>query len=533
MNDDPLTQLPFPLNWSEPPSAGIPRPLGRRAEHLVRSFQIGGTASITLLASFLAAVIGPSRRVRAEFGYDLPPGLNIAFVTESPLVLRTAVRRLFEPITKFIQKAKRLAGLMDPDWHRKTITRLRLELLQAQDVIDGIAPPSPPRERELDKEIEDQIAQFEGKTQRQQAAMKQGALWPQLSRVDYRLHPESLVEALEAGELLDGDALCFDSAIMNTSLGGETLRSLCHAPPQKVSQIARCFSASWLGNAEAGRTRPKGAQVSNLWITDHDSLAKALDCETIKASGVLDTFVFIEADGLAIRSNTHDSTDAWFRIVNHLFGLRMEGGEEEHRLGSEATTVYQDFVNELNLEWADLPTDVRGYAGHWPDLALKLSLLLHLGGHDPQPPEVNDAAEDQTPSQAPSRPPSIEIAAETVKTAVNLTKALGVGHVRLINTLGKRLAKAPDPAVEAMVRKIRLKQPVTRKNLYRSYTKQGCELHDPTLEKAITLGLVRQEGDFLTVDASSDRQRPQSGSDRSKADFTPPPREIPEKEIAR
>ena len=59
---------------------------------------------------------------------------------------------------------------MDPDWHRKTITRLRLEMLQAQDIIDGIAPPSPPRERELDEEIEDQITQFEGNTHRQQAA---------------------------------------------------------------------------------------------------------------------------------------------------------------------------------------------------------------------------------------------------------------------------------------------------------------------------------------------------------------------------
>jgi hypothetical protein len=102
-----------------------------------------------------------------------------------------------------------------------------------------------------------------------------------------------------------------------------------------------------------------------------------------------------------------------------------------------------------------------------------------------------------------------------------LIKQFVAGHVRLMAQLCPSQPNAGDPEVERMVRKIRVKQPVTRVNLFRSYAKQSRALHDPVLARAISCGRVRVDGCFLyAADASSVLQHPQSVSASSATDIS-------------
>lgn len=492
----------------------IPGPIGRHAGHLCRSFGFGSPASLILSALFLTAVTGPSRRIFGGSGCTLPPTLNIVLVTKSPVTSRAAARLLFEPLISAIKKTMQTTGLNDRTWLLDAITQIRLALLQTQDIIEGIGPKP---EVTISSGNSAKGTEFEARLERQAAAEKQVMLRSQLTRLERKLHPETIVEALDAAELLDADLLSFDAAVVNQSYAGETLRSLRNLTAQRLHEIARVLSASWRGLNAVGRDRSRGAQISNLWVTDQDSLAETLESEFVRESRVLDTFVFIETDSaeMKVESEALEDRASWWRMANYLVEARFNGGTEHHRLAASAAALFNEFLTEVNSEWPHLAPEARSFADCWPDLALKLSLLLHLGSHDPKPLQEDASGKPTLPE-----PPPTEIEAETVRTAIQLTKILVSQHLELTAGFCQSVSNGGDPEVERMLKKIRLKQPIARRDLYRSYPKQNRALLDPVLARAIALGRVREEGCFLYIDDHvSVCQRSQSVSVSSATDF--------------
>jgi hypothetical protein len=116
------------------------RSLTRRS-CLSQSFGTSPAISNLLMSVLLAAIIGPSRRVVIPLGNPASTSLNVVLVTDSPTVLKHAIRHLMFPLEKAIEAAGRKAGLQSPDRSQEALTQLRLEFLHAEDVIDGVAPP--------------------------------------------------------------------------------------------------------------------------------------------------------------------------------------------------------------------------------------------------------------------------------------------------------------------------------------------------------------------------------------------------------
>ncbi|MDR3405872.1 MAG: hypothetical protein P4L99_25530 [Chthoniobacter sp.] len=510
-----------PQNTEEVDAITIPGHLGQQAGRLGTAFGTDTAVSALLMALLLNAATGPSRRLKASLGYGIPTALNVVLVTRAPILLRTAIRHIFDPIVASIRETVRTAALQDREHHREAILRLRLELLEAQDVLDGAAPKKMPDVRDacvLNKESAAQIAAYEAPFHRREAAEKQKRLQADLRLLEYRLRPEILVEWVDAIELLDAHVVSFDSALVNLSLGGETLRSLGKVSTRELLLISRFFNASWLGHQTADRNQARAPQISNLWVVDRETLIRAVTSE-IKDLGVLNTFLLIEVDSLSIDSTPQladGAVEAWFRLLNHEFLHRKKAGEETHHLTDEATAAYEEFLNQAEHDWSALDPEMQPFAACWPQLALKLALLLHVGAHDPAPPgHVTATGEPAPPTPVPKL---IEL--ESIKAAIQLTKALAARHCALMRKLVKEKSKVPDADVERMVTKIREKQPITRRNLFRTYPRQSQAIHNPVLARALELGLAYENGGFLyATNPCSDPQSKQSGSESSTTNF--------------
>lgn len=510
-----------PPNTREFDTTTIPGHLGRQAERLGTAFGTDTAVSALLMALLLNGVTGPARRVGARLGYATPPSINVAFVTQTPIVLRTAIRHIFEPIIEAMRATMRTAALQDREHHREAILRLRLELLEAQDILDGATPKKTPDVRDacvISKESAAQIAAFEAPFHRREAAERQKRLQAELRLLEYRLRPEILVEWIDAVELLDAHVVSFDSALVNLSLCGETLKSLCKVSTRELLMISRFFNASWLGHQTADRNQARPPQISNVWVVDRETLIQAMTSE-VKNLGVLNTFLLIDIDGLTVDSTPHpadDALDAWFRILNREFFHCKKAGEKAHFLSAEAAVCNEAFLNQLENEWSALDPELQPLAAHWPQLALKLALLLHVGGHDPAPPgHVTETGEPAPPIPVPDL-----IGQESIKAAIQLTKNLAARHSALIKSFAKEQSKIPDADIQRMVAKIRQKQPITRRNLFRTYPRQSQALHDPVLARVLELGLAYEDGGFLyATDARSGLQSKQSGSESSTPNF--------------
>lgn len=108
----------------------------------------------------------------------------------------------------------------------------------------------------------------------------------------------------------------------------------------------------------------------------------------------------------------------------------------------------------------------------WPDLTMKLALLLQLV----------------------IAPRSVEISGETLAEALGLLVAVGGPGVCLL--LGIEAAKAAggleglEAEVEILVSKVRMKGPLTRRELCRSYHSQRSSILEPVLNAALEKGRI-------------------------------------------
>lgn len=510
-----------PHNHTKVDASAIAGHLGRQTERLGTAFGTDTAVSALLMALQLNDVTGPARQINTRLVYSMPASLNVAFVTQTPLILRSAIRHIFEPVIESMRATMRTAALQDREHHRESILRLRIELLEEQDILDGAMPKKTPDVRDacvISKESAAQIAAYEAPFHRREAAEKQKRLQAELRLLEYRLRPEILVEWVDAIELMDAHVVSFDSALVNLSLGGETLKSLGKISTRELLLISRFFNASWLGHQTADRNQARAPQISNVWVVDRETLNRAVTSE-IKDLGVLNTFLLIEVDSLSMNSKpqpTDGAVDAWFRILNHEFLHRKKGGEETHHLTGEATAFYEEFLNQAEHDWSALDPEMQPFAASWPQLALKLALLLHVGAHDPVPPGHVTA----TGEPAPPIPVPQPIELESIKAAIQLTKALAARHCALLRSFTKEQSTIPDADIERMVAKIRQKEPITRRNLFRSYARQSQELHNPVLARVLELGLACEDGCFLrATNPGSDPQSKQSGSESSTTNF--------------
>jgi len=487
----------------------IPGGLGGQVRRLSASLGIAPEIAAVLVCSYVGALAGPAWSIRNPHGYTLPVSLNVVLVTDSPILLRGGIRALFEPLTRMIQSRIRTSRFEDPAALAEARTQLRTRLLCMQDTVDGIRQPSNPSLSVVDdRYAQARIDEFNNSFRQKDAAEAREKLLAELASIEFNLRPDILAEVLDTTEMMHPEQLSFDASVCHLALAGEPFDVLAATREKTLAQISKLLHASWFGLPMACllQERTPRTLLSNLWIADLEVAYKALQAEWASTVGLHDTFAFIDVETKDRPAPAEDPDDPalWGRTLQFLWQWRLSGPPSKLRLAEEGASLFSDFVDEVNSIHSSLPPKLKTFALHWPDLAAKLAMLLHLGGHDPEPWKSPSAKKGNEAKPRAMEPPSAEIRAQTVQAALTLTKFIVARHILM---MGRQVVTyhtdEVDPDVEKMVHKLRLCQPATKRELYRTYDKQRCEILEPILAKALALGLIQVADRKLIVTEAS------------------------------
>jgi len=502
--DAPLWTLPA----EELRPASFSGPLGIEVHRLCEVTGLAPHQAALAVCMVLACVVGPSRRIREPQSRPLPTTMHLAFLTATPLPLRSSIRELFGPVFGAIQRALKKSALENRDWLEESLAGARLRLLHLDDVIDNPAPPSTNRQIggiKYDAKLAAMMNKFDDQEIRKQAEAERDGARRQLTSAEFHANPDILVDELTAREMIASSGLSPDGALLNLSPQGLTLKSLTSAGARDMlERIARLFRSAWDGTPgpHLSCPRPSAELLSNLWVVTPNQWNTAARLKAVKDAGVLDYFVVIRTGDLRFRSDTPEPSDnaGWFREISLLYEFRRLGLEAEHVLSAEAEECLLKFSNQINAALPGLPAHVQSFVSMLPALTLKLGLLIHLGTHDPGPPKpvTDDEGFIQTP---PPPQPEYYITGSTLALALRLTCHVAREQLALIcpSSVKGELHCDDDRHVQVMVGKLRKHGPMRKRILYRRYPKHDYKVLDPVLARAEKMGLITRRGRLLSA----------------------------------
>ena len=158
---------------------------------------------------------------------------------------------------------------------------------------------------------------------------------------------------------------------------------------------------------------------------------------------------------------------------------------EEKEMLPASSREAQANLNSINLLiktlYPLLPEKLHSLLPHWSMTAQKLAGLI--------------ATIDE--------PLKKEITEHSARKAMQLTKWLLSRTIKIrLDTMNQTEVEADTLKEETMLRKIAQKQPVKRRDLYRSFKRQSASEHDPVLESLRVKGRVRMdENQFLLLNS--------------------------------
>jgi len=498
--------------WSDTPlplEAIAGSPVSIKAQALTAGTGIPFDATLLLTMMTAVAAVGPARYVYNPLGgCTVPVSVNVILIAEPSALLSGVARGEFVGFHKLIQAEVRRAGHEDSRRRGEDILQARLQLLMAEDILSGRRTPKidlgPLSER--DPEIAAEYTARAMPHALKETKQLKEKLETTLVGLTMASCPYLVADGLGVEELCAPERISFDSALLNLSFAGETLRALRGASPQKLVQLGRVMAASWAGTTpfSLSAARPHRPMLSNLLLCGREEARAFLECQTLIDHGISPLFIALEAQAItpADPSALADAA-GWCAHIESLLTSRFVGDQVEHRLSEGAATAFMEFVQAVDTLMPVIPPQSQCSAKHWPDLALKIALLVDVGSFDLRPPETKE--EGQPTAGAAQREPvsasSRIISEATVRFAVALTKRIAGAQMCLLAASDGpgQGAVQPDREVEKMRDKLKLHGPMTWHNLLRKYNRQKNDLWAPVLLRGLASGRIVQEGNILSA----------------------------------
>jgi len=173
----------------------------------------------------------------------------------------------------------------------------------------------------------------------------------------------------------------------------------------------------------------------------------------------------------------------YIRILRDRHHVRSTGVIRCFTLSLEARGRYGAACQELQSAIDNAP-ELQPWLDLWPRFILKLALLLHISAHEKPAKEIGGNAVDQ---------------------AAALMKSVGGKGLLWIQKAGllkptHELKEIAD--IDVLVAKVKMKGPLTRRDLVRCYHGKRLRDLEPVLAKAIEQGLViESKGGLVTAEA--------------------------------
>jgi hypothetical protein len=156
----------------------------------------------------------------------------------------------------------------------------------------------------------------------------------------------------------------------------------------------------------------------------------------------------------------------WNQIIEHLLCTRYKCTAVDYQVSEIALLRFQDFTREIAEQMRSLLEYIRPYAAWVGELAPRVALVLEA--FDPKP--------------------GCEIDEHIAQRAVNISRWLAAAHIRTVSAVLQPSADNADRS--AALAKIRLKAPVSYRELWRSFDQPRAGWFRPALQSLIDSGQI-------------------------------------------
>jgi len=305
----------------------------------------------------------------------------------------------------------------------------------------------------------------------------------QNARLTARLKPAVITTDPSFQNLSSALALhSFDQGVTLMGIGNDPAFHLTKLKASERQKIAELLNRSWEGlPLQCSGNRVIGAGSFSLLLatrTEPSALTGRSGFDpAFMAVPVLmleDTTTMgggAEKASGAIEELPHEKV--WKDAVEGLWDFRSCQTGVVYSLSQEAEKRLGDFAASIGEALAALPAHFRPHVVWLPELAWRMALLLWILSFEGETVISEAVAAD----------------------AVELTRWLGMKHLETLlrpagHTDGAAATDSKDP-LKVMLRKIRTKGPLTRRQLRRSFDDQRTEWFDPLLDHLLESGQVR------------------------------------------
>lgn len=299
------------------------------------------------------------------------------------------------------------------------------------------------------------------------------------------LKPISFVESLAPEAALSADRFSVNGACACIDPHGLELSQLVVSSYKTRSKVASRALASFEGNVAIIDGRPTVCPWFSLICRGRtDAVKKYCRDSVLMDGGMVHRTIWVDLGGREIKPMRLgwelENLKDFEGIVGNLYRSQAQGDVRCYRLSEDGIKAYENFCAEIQQivlrvrklgDWLEV----------WPRLILKAALLFHIGS---------------------STEPAAIVPGIRIEVAARLLKRVGASGLLWILNNGLLKSSAEiraDGELQRLVAKVRFHQPLTRRQLCRSYCGKRLADLEPVLEVAMRKGLVVEKHGLLSA----------------------------------
>lgn len=483
---------------------------------IANGFGLSNTAATLLIANAVATAIGNSIQIRTIEYRDQPLGLNLAFVTNGGALVRSAFLGLLEPVCRRVDDAcaaRRLQGI------QSTQADFEAFIAERNQVEAGIMA-SEAELRALDEYFDDVAAAVEKEIPPPmhpdygfQTALRRSQLvggiefgrqrlvdlTPLIESRSLGLGPLVIADDCPWQELAGAGVQSFDGYVSHLNFAPHRFASLMGMSRRDVGSISELYRQTAVGSSSVSIGNEISPAIVGTWAGDEHAVASLLRSKSIAASGLMTQFLYCDADRNGVDPDPDAilefrDHDVWPKFIDSVFRVRLALSRRTMLLDAGSFLESLTFRKWCRGWSSELPIGVKPYFENWPDLALRLALIIAI---------MDGKADGEA------------LATSYVATAANWLKGYAESHVELLNRLidAESPESALDRGVERILLRLRNRSPRTLRDIARTFDDQNYDLIGYWIEEAVRRGLVEKRDSYFVASnvGVSASVRPQEG----------------------
>jgi len=467
------------------------------SRHLAGLYQISLETSYLISSAVINAAAGASIQLKGPGANTTVAALNTMLISQSSPRLRLAMEDSFQAVRPYanrmavarqaltesrIEEVKQQGAELSKQFKE---LRLRAEKTRSPDnpnlkpsEIPGFDPQW--LKDRFGTETQEEKNEKEAALLDQKSAQMLSEATKLFSSFHFNKKPGFFVEGILPEELIESHDLCADGSIFNLDIDATTWMSVARLSPAKSRETGSRLAAGWRASpiARKGEILP-ASTISSLSQVGSAEFPKFWANRRIEENRLRSILLPANVDfsGYSVKKLTTrgEEVRAFFERTLKILFARLEGRQQTNvSLSQEAEAIFLDFVLEIESIPACSPI-LREIVQSASSMALRLALLFHLGKGE---------ASLLTP--------------DTMKRACHIAAWCVSGTAHLLLSGMEQNAPGEDDLeneIWVVVAKVRKKGPLSRRELYRTFHDQSSSRHIPTVEKAISRGLLCENED--------------------------------------